>query len=372
MRRKKPLLKACRSLCKSCGAILGSRDMTLFLASVVLGIVPMVVYALVVWRLDRWEKEPFPLLLAAFFWGAVPSILFALVAQLVFGSPPAPEGSEVSLLSELYDASFLAPLTEELVKAFGVFLIFRIFHREVDSVLDGLIYGSMVGFGFSAVENIFYFAGQADAGSLIFLFFLRAFIFGMLHALFTGLFGVGLALGKFSSNPLGKVFWPVIGLGAAMATHSLHNYFATLGGEHLLYAILGVTIGMLWFGVTAWVCLYHENRWIRIQLSEEVERGVLFAEQALSAADFWKRSSLFGGWNRRRLFHEATELAYQKQKAERHGKNVETEALIASLRERVRSLSLADPMVIAGSIRPGRPLPPPLPPTRRMPPPLPG
>jgi len=346
--------------------------MTLFLASVVLGIVPMVVYALVVWRLDRWEKEPFPLLLAAFFWGAVPSILFALVAQLVFGSPPAPEGSEVSLLSELYDASFLAPLTEELVKAFGVFLIFRIFHREVDSVLDGLIYGSMVGFGFSAVENVFYFAGQADAGSLIFLFFLRAFIFGMLHALFTGLFGVGLAMGKFSANPLGKVFWPVIGLGTAMATHSLHNYFATLGGEHLLYAIFGVTIGMLWFGVTAWVCLYHENRWIRIQLSEEVERGVLFAEQALSAADFWKRSSLFGGWNRRRLFHEATELAYQKQKAERHGKNAETEAIIASLRERVRSLSLADPMVIAGSIRPGRPLPPPLPPTRRIPPPLPG
>jgi RsiW-degrading membrane proteinase PrsW (M82 family) len=165
--------------------------MTLFLASVVLGIVPMVVYALVVWRLDRWEKEPFPLLVAAFCWGAVPSILFALLAQLVFGSS-APEGGEVSLLGELYDASFLAPLTEELVKAFGVFLIFRIFHREVDSVLDGLIYGSMVGFGFSAVENVFYFAGQADAGSLILLFFLRAFIFGMLHALFTGLFGVGL------------------------------------------------------------------------------------------------------------------------------------------------------------------------------------
>lgn len=346
--------------------------MGIFLASIFLGIVPMVIYALLVWRLDRWEKEPFPLLLAAFCWGAVPSIVFALVAQLVFGSPPVPEGSEVSLLSELYDASFLAPLTEELVKAFGVFLIFRIFHREVDSVLDGLIYGSMVGFGFSAVENAFYFMGQPDAGSLILLFFLRAFIFGMLHALFTGLFGVGLALGKFSGNPLGKLFWPVLGLGLAMATHALHNFFATLGGEHLLYAIGGVTVGVIWFGITAWICLYHENRWIRIQLSEEVERGVIFAEQALAAADFWKRSSLFGGWRRRHLLHEATELAYQKQKALRHGLDADLQRSITTLRERVRALSLADPLVASGVIRPGRPLPPPLPPKRRVPPPLPG
>ncbi len=62
--------------------------MVLFLASVILGIVPMVVYALVVWRLDRWEREPFPLLLAAFLWGAVPSIVFALVAQLLLGAVP--------------------------------------------------------------------------------------------------------------------------------------------------------------------------------------------------------------------------------------------------------------------------------------------
>ena len=52
--------------------------MTLFLASIVLGIVPMVIYALIVWRLDRWEKEPFPLMLAAFCWGAIPSVIFAI------------------------------------------------------------------------------------------------------------------------------------------------------------------------------------------------------------------------------------------------------------------------------------------------------
>jgi RsiW-degrading membrane proteinase PrsW (M82 family) len=352
--------------------------MDLLLASVILGIVPMVVYALVVWRLDRWEREPFSLLLAAFLWGAVPSILFALVAQLILGAVPAGAGEGVSLMSELYEASLVAPLTEELVKGFGVLLIFAIFRREIDSVLDGLIYGSMVGFGFAAVENIFYFAGQGDAGSLMALFFLRAFVFGMLHALFTGLTGTGLAMGRFSSNLVLKVLWPLLGLGAAMATHALHNYFATLGGGHLLLAVLGIGCGLLWFAVTMGVCLYHENRWIRIQLSEEVDKGVLHAEQALAAANFWSRSPLCGlsqgfgkAWRRHRLLHEATELAYQKQKAIRRGADPGESARIAELRERVRVLSREDPLVASGGVEPGRPLPPPLPPLRRIPPPLP-
>lgn len=347
----------------------------LLLASVFLGLVPMVIYALLIWRVDRWEKEPFPLMLAAFAWGAVPSILFAVIAQTVFGISTESSG----LMGQLYDASFLAPLTEELVKAAGVVLIFRIFHREVDSVLDGLIYGSMVGFGFSAVENVFYFMGQPDAPSLLFLFFLRAFIFGMLHALFTGLFGVGLALGRFSANPLSKWLWPLLGLGAAMVTHGLHNYFATLGGDHIFFAVGGVTLGILWFFTTVAVCLYHENRWIRIHLSEEVARGVLGAEQALDAAGFWTRSSFSvftRGYDlvarRKRLLSEATELAYQKQKERRgHAGGPAHAARIEELRGRVRELSRRDPLVLSGVIRLDRPLPPPLPPTRRQPPPLP-
>lgn len=354
--------------------------MVLFLASVILGIVPMAFYSLIVWRLDRWEKEPFPLLLAAFLWGAVPSVLFALVAQFLLGAAPGGDRSpEVTLMSELYGASIVAPFTEELVKACGVLLIFLFFRREIDSVLDGLIYGSMVGFGFSAVENILYFSGQPDAGSLVLLFVLRAFIFGMLHALFTGLFGVGLALGVFSRSAIGRWLWPLAGLALGMATHSLHNYFATLGGAHLLYAIAGVSCGVIWFAVTAGVCLYHENRWIRLHLSEEVDCGVLFAEQALDAADFWKRSRLSGlgngfakAWRRHQLLHEATKLAYLKQKAARLGMSSTVSVGIESLRDRVRKLSREDPLAIGGAFQPGRRLPPPLPPIRRTPPPLPG
>ena len=41
----------------------------------------MVIYALIIWRVDCWEKELLPLMLAAFLWGSIPAIFFALIAQ---------------------------------------------------------------------------------------------------------------------------------------------------------------------------------------------------------------------------------------------------------------------------------------------------
>lgn len=357
---------------------LASASMSMFLASLFLGFLPMVIYALIVWRLDRWEKEPFPLLLAAFLWGSIPAVVFAIFAQVILEIPIAEFSGGSSIYGELYQASIVAPVSEEITKGIGLLLIFVIFRREIHSVLDGLIYGSMIGFGFSAVENVLYFAGQTDPAGLLVLFFLRAFIFGMLHALFTGLFGVGLALGKFSRNAFLKIAWPVIGLVLAIFTHGLHNYFATLGGEHILYAVFGVSIGIAWFAATLLICLFHENRWIRIHLADEVKEGVLFAEQAIDTAHLWTRSSLSfltqgtAAFRRKRLLGEATKLAYEKQRQTYFGATGKSSERLESHRSRVRELSRKDPHVISGKIQPGKLLPPPLPPLRRMPPPLPG
>ena len=39
----------------------------------------MILYALLIWRIDRWEKEPLPLVIAAFAWGGIPSVVLALI-----------------------------------------------------------------------------------------------------------------------------------------------------------------------------------------------------------------------------------------------------------------------------------------------------
>ena len=57
------------------------------LLSLVVGILPMVVYAIILWWFDRYEKEPMALLIAAFLWGAVPAIIFSLIFQVLLDIP---------------------------------------------------------------------------------------------------------------------------------------------------------------------------------------------------------------------------------------------------------------------------------------------
>src|SRR5437879_9967802 len=54
---------------------------TVIAIATLLALVPTLFYALFIWWLDRHEKEPLPLLLVAFLWGAVPAILIAIVLE---------------------------------------------------------------------------------------------------------------------------------------------------------------------------------------------------------------------------------------------------------------------------------------------------
>ncbi len=91
---------------------------------------------------DRYEPEPVTLIAYLFGWGAVAGILSLYVNQLV--------------------VPFLgvsgAALVEEPFKLFGVYLLAKskIVSSEINSHLDGMIYGAAVGAGFASLENISY------------------------------------------------------------------------------------------------------------------------------------------------------------------------------------------------------------------------
>ena len=138
---------------------------TLIAVIAILGLafIPMIIYAIILWWFDRYEKEPLALVVAAFLWGAIPAVIFSLIAQLIADIPLTmlfgPAGS-------LFSAPIVAPLTEEPFKGLALLLLLLFFRREIDSPLDGIIYGGLVGFGFAAVENTFYFADTYAAEGL--------------------------------------------------------------------------------------------------------------------------------------------------------------------------------------------------------------
>jgi RsiW-degrading membrane proteinase PrsW (M82 family) len=319
----------------------------------ILGILPMVVYALILWWFDRYEKEPLGLLIAAFLWGAVPAIIFSLVAQLALDVPVSYFVSP--LASDLIGATVVAPVTEEVFKGGALLLLVLFFRKEIDSPLDGIIYGGLVGFGFAAVENVFYFAGafaESGLGELAFLTIFRAFLFGLNHALFTSLTGLGLALARTASNWLVKVGAPVMGLLLGITAHGIHNAGVTLGAE--LYWPCLITLISDWggvailFGVVIWASV-REQRWIATYLADEVEKGTLSQEDYATTISYVARvatraQALFGGDFRRwrglgHYYRLATELAFNKRRLACFPAEKDTQARVVQLRRQVRTMT---------------------------------
>ncbi|MBN1179605.1 MAG: PrsW family intramembrane metalloprotease [Anaerolineae bacterium] len=323
------------------------------LAVVVLGFFPMLIYSTILWWFDRYEKEPLGLLVIAFLWGAVPAIIFSVIAQLVFDIPIV-QLAGPGLGADFMNASFIAPLTEEPFKALLLLLLILAFHREIDSPLDGILYGGLIGCGFAATENVLYFLGAFSTSGLLGvlgLAFLRALLFGLNHALFTACTGLGLALARTTPHTTVKIVAPAAGLAAGMALHAIHNAGTVLApalGWPILISIVADWGGVLaMIGTIVWISL-RERQWIVDQLAEEVDIGTLgkreyeviqsypkrVAERlrALLAFDFSR------WWALETYYRLATKLAFTKQSWEAHGKEQATFLRIEAMRKELYQL----------------------------------
>ena len=305
------------------------------IASTLLGIglslaaamVPAAVYALLVWWGDRYEKEPLGLLAITFVWGAIPAILISLIAEALFGVPLA--GLQAERLANVLEASAMAPIVEELAKGMAILGLFLLARREFDDLLDGVAYGALVGIGFGMTENLLYFVasflegGWADLGVVIFL---RAVVFGLNHAFFTAFTGAGLGLARLARRRWQRWLAPLLGLGAAIAFHSLHNLGVTLAEVSLagfLMSLLTDSGGLLVVLVIVLVGWRQERRWLQEELKEEVDT-LLTATEYSAATTYGQRVQLWWkawsqeGWAAARRQGRAhrllTELAFRKHR----------------------------------------------------------
>jgi RsiW-degrading membrane proteinase PrsW (M82 family) len=149
---------------------------------------------LVVYLLDAYEREPPSLVAGALLWGAVAATSLSGLANHDWGAVVARVGGPD--LAAQWTAALTAPWVEETLKAVGVVLIYLIARSEINGLVDGFVYGAIVGLGFAVVENVFYFVAQfgGTPAGVLGGFFVRVLASGLYgHVLYSGLTGMGIA-----------------------------------------------------------------------------------------------------------------------------------------------------------------------------------
>ncbi|HSE56609.1 MAG TPA: PrsW family glutamic-type intramembrane protease [Candidatus Paceibacterota bacterium] len=176
------------------------------------GLIPSVVWLIFWLRRDRTRPEPFGLLLICFLLGAVGVVLAIPLQKFV-----------QSIVTESQTQIILWATIEEVLKFLPVALI-ALRSKYNDEAIDPAMYMIVSALGFATLENIAYALQPAQAlhadaallnGSLRFLGAT------LLHVVSSGFVGIVIGL----APRLGKFFFSLFGLAAAIFLHSTFNFF---------------------------------------------------------------------------------------------------------------------------------------------------
>jgi RsiW-degrading membrane proteinase PrsW (M82 family) len=324
------------------------------LVSIFLGFTCALIFALIIYWIDRYEKEPLLLLGGVFTWGAVVAAGTAFLVNTILGLGvyffTSSEGA-----TELTTGSIIAPIVEETLKGMAVLLVFLFFYKEFDSILDGIIYASITALGFAATENSYYiysygFATDGWSG-LWYLAFVRIILVGWQHPFFTSFIGIGLAVARLNRNVVIKLAAPVAGWFLAVSAHAMHNTLASLlsgWGGLIVGSFIDWGGWLLMFLFILWA-ISRERNWIINQLREEVSMGTITARQYNTACSAWQQgiSMLKVLLSRRMMptinfYQKCAEISYKKEQRSQLGEEGSNSQIIEKLR---RELALLSPTV---------------------------
>lgn len=258
----------------------------------------LLVYAIpvfiLIYALDLYEREPWSLIVGALLWGAFGATTLSALGNTGWSflilELAGPE------FASKWSAALTAPFVEEILKGIGVVFIYLIARREIDDVMDGFVYGAMVGLGFTLVEDVFYFIGAfgGTTEGVLTGFYLRVVASGLYgHVLYTGLVGMGIAY--FTSRRGMRPFGRRLGiLGALSATAVLAHFVWNsplldffpeppwTGGDWLIIPLATAVKGvpLLVFAIFM-VRLAHqrEHQWLEAALATEVGKPGLTGEE---------------------------------------------------------------------------------------------
>jgi protease PrsW len=282
----------------------------LYFASALAAIIPMSVYLIIIWRLDKYSREPFGLVLQNYFFGALGAIFIAILGSGIISSALALLISDPTKLNYI-NTIFVAPFVEETTK--GLFLMITFTSKKFDNITDGLVYGGAIGLGFAMTENFLYFIAYGTTFSQwITIVIIRTLFSGTMHCVATATFGAFLGYAKFKKYSFSKIILPPFGLLIAIFIHFAWNFSVSFESTTIL-GFLFMIFTICIFITTFSIALLGEKKIIFSELLEEAESGLIPIDH-LNILNSSKRNKF--GWvdeSIRKLYiRAATTLAFRK------------------------------------------------------------
>lgn len=309
------------------------------------GVLQTVIYLLFIRAIDLYEREPLRYVIPVFIWGfavaTTVSLVFNTIVTITLSSVTSAQ------MADFVTAVVAAPVIEESSKGLALLIIFFIAYLasrrrglvEFAGVMDGIVYGSAVGFGFAIAEDILY---GLQFGPEVFV--MRRIFGGFAHAAFTSLTGIGIGLIPWVRYRFFSPVPPILGLLGAILLHATFNFTATVFGVLAYVLLFFVVLGYL-LVIVVWLVL--ERRAIREELRDEVAAGTITQQEyALIPTYFYRTfyylglifSGKLGTWFAARKLHAAAiDLALSKRLV-RRSYSPSRESRVAALRQKILAL----------------------------------
>lgn len=199
--------------------------------SLSLGLLPVLLFLLVLVLLDSYKLVPPRRVLGQLVLGALAALASLAVGTVVMAH---------SAVDPTFYARYLAPPVEELLK--GSAIVALLLSRRLGFLVDAAILGFAVGAGFSAVENIHYFDVLHDASPV--LWAIRGFGTAVMHGSVSAIMAV--IVKDYSDRrgaPSVSTIAPAWALAAALHSGFNHFFLSPNVTTALLLVVLPVFFG---------------------------------------------------------------------------------------------------------------------------------
>ncbi|HJY64379.1 MAG TPA: PrsW family intramembrane metalloprotease [Ignavibacteria bacterium] len=315
----------------------------LFLAGF-FSVIPMLFYLVIIWWMDRYEREPFWLVSLNFLWGATGAIIFGIIGSIIMGLGVSEfiyqfaNDSDAGVLQQLSGAVVVAPIVEESTK--GIFLLLIAMSRHFDGPVDGAVYGGAVGLGFGMTENFLYFMSfPKDYTSLLLLIVIRTLFSAVLHCCTQAVFGAAIGYAKFRGF-LAKLLVIPLGLAVAMFMHFMWNLTVSFNSTALIGFVFMIFSVIIIFTIFQFA-VYKEGKIILRELTDEANTTGYIPKEHLAHIPYtskrFKKGWLPAGINQKDYVKTSIKLAMRKNqvKSVSQKSKISYNREIESLRKRI-------------------------------------